>query len=229
MENYVNQCRSAPGGLSSDHAQDGYEGSLKVPASVLDGCNESFTAADEKRQKASTQFFSDTGLMAMLCRHDRVLWLANMTSAGEKQYYALALIKKLFENIPPTLTVGLLYDIACQLHRSFVKRDFLPQYSARLTFGISVFHAYGHQWPCQVVYHPRKREGFGLSDGEGCERFWSYIKKLIPTLRMSGVSSHHRNREPLLLTLPSSISDYPFSTLRSGISVRLPWRLSATG
>jgi hypothetical protein len=42
--------------------------------------------------------------MAMLCRHDRVLWLANMTSAGEKQYYALALIKKLFENIPSNLT-----------------------------------------------------------------------------------------------------------------------------
>ena len=190
MENYVSQCRLEPGGLSSNPSQDGYEGPLKVPASVLDGCNESFTAADEKRIKASTQFFSDTGLMAMLCRHDRVLWLANMTSAGEKQYYALALIKKLFENIPRTLTVGLLYDIACQLHRSFVKRSFLPQYSDRLTFGISVFHAYGHQWPCQVIYHSRKREGFGLSNGEGCERFWSCIKKLIPILRMSGVRSH---------------------------------------
>ena len=190
METYVDQRRSAPGNVPSDPTQDGYEGSLKVPASVLDRCNESFTAADEKRQKASTQFFSDTGLMAMLCRHDHVLWPVNMTSAGEKQYYALALIKKLFQNIPTTLKVGLLYDIACQLHRSFVKRSFLPQYSDRLTFGISVFHAYGHQWPCQVVYHPRKRDGFGLSDGEGCERFWSCIKKLIPTLRMSGVSSH---------------------------------------
>ena len=65
---------------------DFYEPDMKVPASVLDGCHESFAAADEKRRKASTNFFSDTGLMALLCRHDRVLWLVNMTSAGEKQH-----------------------------------------------------------------------------------------------------------------------------------------------
>jgi hypothetical protein len=189
MEKYVNECRSASGtSTSQDRGNDGFEGPLKVPASILDGCSESFTAADEKRQKASTQFFSDTGLMALLCRHDRVLWLANMTSAGEKQYYALTLIKKLFENIPSTFTVGVLYDIACQLHRSLVKHNYLPQYQTRLFFGISVFHAYGHQWPCQIIYHPRKCQGFGLSDGEGCERFWSSIRKLIPSLRMSGVS-----------------------------------------
>jgi hypothetical protein len=191
MENYVNQHRAArPANISQGSCHDGYEGPLKVPASVLDGCSESFTAADERRQKASTQFFSDTGLMAILCRHDRPLWLANMTSAGEKQFYALALIKKLFENIPLTVTVGLLYDIACQLHRSFIKNNFLPHLLPQLVFGLSVFHAYGHQWPCQVIYHPRKCQGFGLSDGEGCERFWSSIKKLIPSLRMSGVSSH---------------------------------------
>jgi hypothetical protein len=82
MEQYVNQCRSASGANAPhDIGNDSYKGTLKVPASILDGCSESFTAADERRQKASTQFFSDTGLMAMLCRHDRVLWLVNMTSA----------------------------------------------------------------------------------------------------------------------------------------------------
>jgi hypothetical protein len=84
------------------------------------------------------------------------------------------------------MTVGALYDIACQLHRSCMKWNFLPLYQDRITFGISVFHAYGHQWPCQLIYHPRKCKGFGLSDGEGCERFWSFIKLLIPTLRVSG-------------------------------------------
>ncbi|RDB18751.1 hypothetical protein Hypma_014627 [Hypsizygus marmoreus] len=165
---------------------DGFEPSMKVPTSALDGCNESFLAADEKRMKASTRFFSDTGLMALLCRHDRVLWLANMTTAGERQYYALALIERLFENIPRTMTVGLLYDIGCQLHRSCEKWNFLQKYRDRIIFGISVFHAYGHQWACQVIYHPRKCKGFGLSDGEGCERFWSFIKPLIPSLRVSG-------------------------------------------
>lgn len=174
-------------GKSNADKEDDYEPHMKVPVSVLDECNESFTAADERRKKASTQFFADTGVMALLCRHDRVLWMVNMTSAGEKQYYSLALIQKLFENIPSDMTVGWLYDIGCQIHRSCLKWGFLDDYVDRITFGISVFHAYGHQWPCQLIYHPRKCMGFGLSDGEGCERFWSFLKLLIPSLRVSGV------------------------------------------
>ncbi|KII83586.1 hypothetical protein PLICRDRAFT_119196 [Plicaturopsis crispa FD-325 SS-3] len=177
--------RRAPPG-PQDPERDTYERGLRVPNSVLDECKDSFGAADEKREAASTQFFVDTGLMGLLCRHDRVLWLINMTTAGERQYYALALIKRLFEHLPRTMTVGILYDIGCQLHRSCVKWNFLEDIRDRITFGIAVFHAYGHQWACQIIYHPRKCVGFGLTDGEGCERFWSAIKKLIPVLRVSG-------------------------------------------
>lgn len=184
MKAWVESLR--PPKAAKEGAPDGYEHAMKVPTSVLDGCLDSFTAADQKRVKASTKFFADTGLMALLCRHDRVLWIANMTTAGERQYYALALVQKLFQNIPSTMTVGLLYDIGCQLDRSCQKWDFLAEYRDRITFGISVFHAYGHQWPCQVIYHPRKCIGFGYSDGEGCERFWSSIKLLIPSMRVSG-------------------------------------------
>ncbi|TFK58292.1 hypothetical protein BDN72DRAFT_782285, partial [Pluteus cervinus] len=165
---------------------DVYEGPLKVPKSILNGCEASFTAADETREKASTKFFDDTALMALLCRHDRVLWLANMRSAGEKQHYVLVLLEMLFQHLPLSFTIGLLYDIGCQLHRSCIKWGFLGNYLHRITFGISVFHAFGHQWPCQVIYHPRKCVGFGLSDGEGCERFWHSISKLISVLRVSG-------------------------------------------
>jgi hypothetical protein len=192
VETQVNELRppKKKGKTAEQKAQvpDGYEGSIKVPISALDECGESFLAADEKRQKASTQLFSDTALMALLCRHDRVLWLANMTSAGEKQHYALALIQRLFESLPSDMRVGLLYDIGCLLHRSCVKWGFLEEFLDRITFGISVFHAYGHQWPCQLIYHPRKCAGFGLTDGEGCERFWSSINQIIPSLRVSGVS-----------------------------------------
>ncbi|KAG1871637.1 hypothetical protein F4604DRAFT_1881108 [Suillus subluteus] len=106
----------------------------------------------------------------MLCYYDHVLWLANMTSAGEKQHYALALIKKLFDNLPPEMIVNLLYDIGCQL-----------------TFAISVFHADSHQWACQIIYHSCKCEGFGLLDGEGCECLWSALKHLIALLHISRV------------------------------------------
>lgn len=173
---------------TTDSGEDGFEPTMKVPISVLNDCGESFKAADERRVKASTQFVADTGLMALLCRHDRVLWLANMMSPGERQHYALALGYKLFSHLPPSMRIGLLYDIGCQLHPSCVKWGFLADFLDRITFGISVFHAYGHQWPCQVIYHPRKCIGFGLTDGEGCEWFWSSIKQLIPSLRVSGVS-----------------------------------------
>ncbi|KAG6904616.1 hypothetical protein DXG01_008617, partial [Tephrocybe rancida] len=165
---------------------DHLEGSLRVPKSVLDVCEAGFTAADSCRKKASTQFFDDTALMALLCRHDVVLFIANMRSAGKKQHYVLVLMETLFQHLPLPYRVGLLYDIGCQTERSCVKWGFLDRYIERLTFGISVFHAFGHQWVCQIIYHPRKRMGFGLSDGEGCERFWHSISRLIAYLRVCG-------------------------------------------
>ncbi|KAG1844033.1 hypothetical protein DFJ58DRAFT_717669 [Suillus subalutaceus] len=182
MEAHVLACRGSLPGRGTKRKkpegdEDGYEDGMRIPVSTLDACRESFLAADEKREKASTRFFADTGIMALLCRHDCVLWLVNMTSAGEKQYYALALIKKLFEHLPPTI------DRRYLLERSCLKYQLLEQgILSRIVFSISVFHAYGHQWPCQLIYHPRKCEGFGLSDGEGCERLWSALKMLIPPL-----------------------------------------------
>ncbi|KAI6037738.1 hypothetical protein EDC04DRAFT_2868587 [Pisolithus marmoratus] len=110
--------------------------------------------------------------MALLCHHDHVIHLANMTSPGEKQHCALALIKSLFGHLPSNFHIGLLYDIGCQLEQSCRKWGFLKSFLPHISFAISVFHAF---------------EGFGLSDGEGCEHFWSSIKGLIPSLHMSGV------------------------------------------
>ena len=194
MENLVDEIRNPQSGDAGVRARNqghinsepDFEPGLRVPTVILDACNDSFVAADSNRVKASTSFFADTGLMALLCRHDCVLWLVNMTSAGEKQHCILCLLHKLFEHIPRMMRIGLLYDIGCQLHRSCEKFDFLFNYHDRIIFGISVFHAYGHQWACQIIYHPRKCRGFGLSDGEGCEQFWSSIKPLIPSLRISG-------------------------------------------
>ncbi|KAL4061842.1 hypothetical protein J3A83DRAFT_4365119 [Scleroderma citrinum] len=160
---------------------DQYEQGMKIPVSVLDGCNESFMAADEKHQKASTCFFSDTGVMALLCHHDCVIHLVNMKSTGKKQHYALALIKALFSHLPEDFCVGILYDIGCQLDQSCRKWGFLRPWLPQISFAIS--------WPCQLIYHPHKQQGFGLSDGEGCERFWSAIKSLIQSFHVSGVSA----------------------------------------
>lgn len=172
---------------ATDAGADVMEPGMKVAKSTLDGCQDSFKAADEKRTKASTKYFADTGIMALLCRHDRVLFLANMKTAGERQYFAIALLLKFLKLLPKRFSVGVMYDIACQLERSCRKWGLLPDDLSRISWAVSVFHAYGHQWACQLIYHPRKRIGFGLADGEGCERFWSAIEFLIPTLRVSGV------------------------------------------
>ncbi|KAJ7801249.1 hypothetical protein B0H14DRAFT_3092472 [Mycena olivaceomarginata] len=59
----------------------------------------------------------------------------------------------------------------------------------RILFAVSVFHAFGHWWACQIVYHPLKCIGFGLTNREGCECFWHSISNLIAYLRVSG---YHR-------------------------------------
>ncbi|KAJ7078523.1 hypothetical protein C8R43DRAFT_1143381 [Mycena crocata] len=167
--------------------EDGYEDpGLPLPRSVLDGCEASFKAADEKREKASTQYFQDTAVMALLCRHDRVLWLVNMHSAGEKQFNVVLLMEMLFQHLPIDIAVGLLYDVACTMERSCRKWGFLDRYIDRIAFAVAVFHAFGHEWPCQLYFHLRKRVGFGLTDGEGCERFWHSISHLIANLRICG-------------------------------------------
>jgi len=94
MEDYVEALRpSKQPQQNKDSIQDDQKiGNMNVAISYLAQCGESFLAADEKRQKASTAHYSDTGVMAMVCCHDKPLYTVNMTSAGEKQHYVLALI-----------------------------------------------------------------------------------------------------------------------------------------
>ncbi|KIJ30957.1 hypothetical protein M422DRAFT_783872 [Sphaerobolus stellatus SS14] len=184
MEVYIEAIRKKAANPRGQSVRDMLRNIL--PDHVLDECEKSFTAAQEKTAKASGKYYADTGLMALVCRHDRLLWVVNMTTPGEQQHYAFALLDKLFQHIPMDWHVGLLYDIGCQLERSMAKHSIMPSVFNRLCFAVSVFHAFGHQWSCQLHYHLRKCIGYGLSDGEGCERFWSNIRKLIPPLRVTG-------------------------------------------
>jgi len=46
----------------------------------------------------------------------------------------------------------------------------------RLQFSLNIFHMYGHELKCQLLYSPRMLPGNGIVDGESPERFWSGIK-----------------------------------------------------
>ena len=91
-----------------------------IPDEVYDDCQKTFIAA-QNINKASNKAFADTAIMALVCRHDCPLLLVNMTSPGERQHYALALLEEFFRQLPNDWDIGLLYDIACQLRRSMQK------------------------------------------------------------------------------------------------------------
>ncbi|THU96703.1 hypothetical protein K435DRAFT_819396 [Dendrothele bispora CBS 962.96] len=165
-----------------DHLEDG----MLLSKAILDLCRNSFKAAHEFLAKVIPKGCDVTAVMALLCRHDRPLWVVNMLTPGERQHYAIALLEKLFEHLPPFMHIGVLYDIGCHLERSCLKWGLLEDHMDNLVFAISVFHTFGHQWACQVIYHPRKCEGFGLSDGEGAERLWHGIQHLIAYTRITG-------------------------------------------
>jgi hypothetical protein len=92
-----------------------------APDEAIDQCETSYEAADGKKQKAAMDNFDDTGIMALICRHDIPLFFANIDSPGEQQKYSVALLKHLFSLIPPRATVVALYDVGCVLARSLEK------------------------------------------------------------------------------------------------------------
>src|SRR5258708_9450805 len=91
------------------------------------------------------------------------------------------------EHLPDMWMIGCLYNIGCQIDQALCKWDFFPlEWNSCLVWGVSIFHAYGHQWACQLWYHPWKDECWGLSDGEVCEQFWSGLCHLVPGLHIVG-------------------------------------------
>lgn len=109
------------GSLDGALRPDSKEANLPLPVSAYEGCEQSFVAADERNRKSTTGAFAVTGVMGLVCRHDRVVYLADITSAGEKQAYAIALLQKLFKGLPVDWKLGVLYDIGCQMDRSMKK------------------------------------------------------------------------------------------------------------
>ncbi|KIK16302.1 hypothetical protein PISMIDRAFT_15932 [Pisolithus microcarpus 441] len=153
---------------------------MSVPDEAIDQCENSYEAANGKKQKAAMESFDDTGIMALICHHDIPLFFANIDTPGEQQKYSVALTEHLFSLIPLEANVVILYDVGCVLARSLMKYDILsPNLTSRIQFTTTAMHAYGHEWACQLIYNPRIIKGLGLSDGEGMERLWSRFIRLI--------------------------------------------------
>ncbi|KAH6902181.1 hypothetical protein BKA70DRAFT_1229224 [Coprinopsis sp. MPI-PUGE-AT-0042] len=135
------------------------KGNTQILDEAVDACEEAHESGSGSKIKTNLDKFDHGGVMGMTCRHDRPLFLANIDTPGEQQKFGVALIEHLFQYLPHQATVIAAYDVGCVSDRS------------------------RQLWACQVVYAPRMRKGMGLTDGEGIERLWSRIRRLIPITR----------------------------------------------
>ncbi|KAG1842228.1 hypothetical protein F4604DRAFT_1884792 [Suillus subluteus] len=211
-QHILSQCKRAPKIRTS-----------LVPDEAIDQCEHSYEAVDGKKQKAAMDSFDDTGIMALICRHDIPLFFTNIDSPGEQQKYAVALIEHLFSLLLQEATVITLYDVGCVLSQSLSQYDILPgSVTSRLRFATTAMHAYGHEWACQLEFNPRMCIGLGLSDGEGTERLWSRFIKLIGIQR----SSSHQRRLWLIdrqagaigLEMRADLGDWIKQRLKCGVN-----------
>jgi len=107
-----------------------------LPTSVLDNCEKAFEAADSRHQKASTQFFADTGSMAILCRHDQVYLWPTWSQQVKSNSMPLFWLKHCL-NTCPLHSVGILYDIGLSDTQEHYQMGLSPGISRTSVFGVS--------------------------------------------------------------------------------------------
>ncbi|KAI0363187.1 hypothetical protein BV20DRAFT_1058256 [Pilatotrama ljubarskyi] len=165
----------------------------------------SFEAADEKKEKTHGKKFDDTGLMALVCRHDVVLFLANVDTPGEQQKYAIALLEHFFLFLPQAATVAAFYDIGCVIDRSVQTYDILPiDIVQRLQFAtLSIIQGFAK---ASAYRRAKGQRGYGRK-----------FRKLIGVTRTSG----RERRLWLLDRHAESINEASYEELGSWICSRL--------
>ncbi|KAH6901163.1 hypothetical protein BKA70DRAFT_1062794, partial [Coprinopsis sp. MPI-PUGE-AT-0042] len=110
---------------------------------AIDACEEAHESGSGSKVKTSLDKFDDGGVMGMVCRHDRPLFLANIDTPGEQQKFGVALIEHLFQYLPRHATVVAAYNIGCVLDRSRELYDIYTEgVSERLGFVTTAMHAY---------------------------------------------------------------------------------------
>ncbi|KAK6187290.1 hypothetical protein SNE40_005353 [Patella caerulea] len=134
-----------------------------------------FQAGNLLRSKVKNSKLDVTGVFGSICKHEIPLQFLNM-SKGESLAYSAFLVEEFVKDRshvePKPLTVT--YDIACSLAKYLQRHN--PGVMEKLQLAVPVFHSFGHNMSCQLTYGQRYVPSTGLVDGEGIERFWSYLR-----------------------------------------------------
>ncbi|KAJ6531047.1 hypothetical protein B0H19DRAFT_1082031 [Mycena capillaripes] len=118
-----------------------------IPAEVLEACEASWDAANEKKQKVDTKCHDASGVFVLTCRHSQPLFMCNIDPPGEQQKYIVALMEEANSLLPPSATMVQAYDVGCVTDHSLDLYPILSEgFRTRVSFVINVMHSYGHQW-----------------------------------------------------------------------------------
>ncbi|KAF8337552.1 uncharacterized protein EI90DRAFT_3119000 [Cantharellus anzutake] len=156
--------------------------------------NETCTFLTDAEIEEAARHISDARAASRGCSESHETWKAVSLKNGYLPFegpdgnpaLSIAMLLALSCQLPSNATIGLMYDVGCVLDRLIAKYNLIPEIAPRLSIAISVFHAYAHQFCCQITFHPWKRNGFGKSNGEGNERLWSLIvDTIVPERIMS--------------------------------------------
>ncbi|PLW29406.1 hypothetical protein PCASD_20382 [Puccinia coronata f. sp. avenae] len=83
-------------------------------------CAESHKAADDSRDATTWEKCDDSGLFASKCRQNVPLVYTNIYKTGEKLYYPVSILGKIFQDFLES-QIDILYDIRCQLETHIKK------------------------------------------------------------------------------------------------------------
>ncbi|KAI8137273.1 hypothetical protein BJV82DRAFT_477304, partial [Fennellomyces sp. T-0311] len=126
------------------------------------GCT-SFTALEKKG--GSLNGLDKTGVFGITCDHGFPLAFVNMTTPGEQYKYVLSALNKVIANPLYEGNIRIMYDVGCKIQKAITTTPCLHALKDA-PISVGIFHITGHVPECQVKFHPRLLQGFGLRDGE---------------------------------------------------------------
>ncbi|KAI9469145.1 hypothetical protein BDB00DRAFT_880255 [Zychaea mexicana] len=125
-----------------------------------------------EKGRGRTDHLDQNGAFACTCGHGLPLAITDITTPGEQFTYVLSCLKK--------ESLDCIKDVP---------------------IAVGIFHITGHAPRCQIHYHPRLKEGWGIQDGEHLERLWSFLNGFVAMTR--NMSSLNRR-----LTLTTALDFY---------------------
>lgn len=125
--------------------------------------------------KGKNNLFDEKAVFGCVCRHEYPLRFLDIKH-GERFGYIIYLLEQLLElDRSKPIQRKVVYDIGCKLHRH-VELTNNEKILGKVAFMLPAFHAFAHSTPCQMKYSIFYQEGSGFSNGEQCERLWSYLR-----------------------------------------------------